>query len=86
MMMSSRSDEADARVGVGEGDARGAAPLAHPPLAREDALVDLLAVAAVVVAALAAQQVAELLDRVGHLGQAHDHAPRSRGRTAGCAP
>ena len=64
----------------------GAAALAHPPLAREDALVDLGALSTVVVAALAAQQLAELLDGVGHVGEAKDVAPRSRGRRGGSAP
>ena len=61
-----------AGVGVGVSLAGRAAPLAHAALAREDALVDLLALAAVGVAPLAAQGVAQLLDGVGHLGHAQD--------------
>jgi hypothetical protein len=63
--------QVNARVGVRERLARRPATLPHAALAREDALVDLAAVAAVSVAPLAPQGMADLFDGRRHLGQAH---------------
>ena len=57
---------------VGEGAARRAAALAHAALAREDAVVELVARALVGEAPVAAQGVAQLVDGLGDVVHAHD--------------